>query len=172
MPASLARAATASISRSDSSTERLMFRLLCVSLADTTVASSSARAAMAFRAPTAFGTRATYVTPSRRGIAANTSAASRIWGIAFGLTNDPASIRLKPASPSRAISSTFCGVSMYRSSFWSPSRGPTSVIVTRSGSVAMPMPPRSRSRRGQRLAPPWRPAGRRCSSQRRRAVIR
>src|SRR3990170_9082009 len=66
------------------------------------------------------------------------SEASRICGIAFGLTKDAASMRFRPVAARRSTNSTFCAVSSSRSSFCRPSRGPTSVIATALGSCMMP----------------------------------
>ena len=66
-----------------------------------------------------------------------TSSASRIWGTTFGWTNDVTSIRGRPVSARRSITSTFVSVGIHSGSIWKPSRGPTSQMVTRSGSVIM-----------------------------------
>ena len=67
--------------------------------------------------------------------AAQTSSASAICGIAFGCTNETASIRRTPVSDSASSSSILAAVGT-GSSFCSPSRGPTSRIETLLGIVA------------------------------------
>src|SRR3954452_18667436 len=60
---------------------------------------------------------------------AHTSSASAICGMAFGCTNETASIRWTPVRPSASISRTLESVGM-GSSFCSPSRGATSRMLT------------------------------------------
>src|SRR6478735_3018227 len=59
-----------------------------------------------------------------------TASASAIVGTSRGCANETASIRRAPASTSRVISSTLASVERIVPSFWSPSRGLTSTIVT------------------------------------------
>ena len=67
-----------------------------------------------------------------RSIAAQTSSASAICGIAFGWTNDTASIRPTPVRDSASMSATLASVGT-GASFCRPSRGPTSRRLIRSG---------------------------------------
>src|SRR5215204_543627 len=60
----------------------------------------------------------------------STSVWSAIWGIHFGETNAVASTAGRPASARRSISSTLTAVGTSARSFCSPSRGPTSTILT------------------------------------------
>ena len=116
-----------------------MFTLarLWLSLAETTVWIASTPASTARTAPFSFGTSATYCVPGRRRMRAITSSASRICGTTFGWTKDVTSIRGRPVSERRSITSTFVSVGIHSGSIWKPSRGPTSQMVTRSGSVIM-----------------------------------
>ena len=59
-----------------------------------------------------------------------TASASAMAGTRRGWANDTASIRRAPAATSRVISSTLASVDRISDSFWSPSRGLTSTIVT------------------------------------------
>ena len=63
---------------------------------------------------------------------ATTSSAPAICGTSAGLTKLTASIRGRPAAASRLTSSARTAGASVLASFWSPSRGPTSQIVTRS----------------------------------------
>src|SRR5215813_5679397 len=67
---------------------------------------------------------------------ASTSAASASCGTHFGDTNDVTSILGMPAETSRLMSSIFFDVGTKTGSDCSPSRGLTSTIVTRLGSVS------------------------------------
>ena len=69
-----------------------------------------------------------YDTPRSRGTEAMTSSASAIAGTALGLTKEVASSLLTPAAARRVISSTLVSVPSRVASFWSPSRGETSMI--------------------------------------------
>ena len=59
-----------------------------------------------------------------------TASASAIAGTSLGWANDTASTRLAPAATSRATSSTLASVERITGSFWRPSRGLTSTMVT------------------------------------------
>ena len=61
---------------------------------------------------------------------ATTSAQSAICGNTFGETNEPTSISRRPACASAAIQRCLASVGSVRLMLWSPSRGPTSLIVT------------------------------------------
>src|SRR5690625_5247062 len=65
-----------------------------------------------------------------------TSSASASCGMAGAATKLVASITLKPVSASLSISPIFIFVGMVYGSFCSPSRGPTSTMVTRSAMVS------------------------------------
>src|SRR5438552_3726273 len=62
-----------------------------------------------------------------------TSAASANCGMAFGLTNDVASMSVNPVSLSTLIYRTLSSVEMISSSFCRPSRGPISQTRTNCG---------------------------------------
>ena len=64
---------------------------------------------------------------------ARTSAASAICGTHFGLTNAVTSTTGSPARESRFTNATLSAVEIAAFSFCSPSRGPTSTMVTRRG---------------------------------------
>ena len=80
-----------------------------------------------------FGTSTEYTTPGLRWMRAITSAPSLICGTHFGDTNEVTSIAPKPAAVSRSTSSTLTSAGIICFSFCSPSRGPTSTILTRAG---------------------------------------
>src|SRR5215217_453821 len=70
-----------------------------------------------------------------------TASASAIAGTSRGWANDTASTRRAPAATSRAISSTLASVGRITASFWRPSRGLTSTMVTSmASSVGTPGP--------------------------------
>ncbi len=93
-------------------------------------------AASARCAPLAFGTSTMPRTPGIGPSSATTSSMSRICGIAFGLTNEPISMRLMPAAISALINATLVAVGTNCGMFCRPSRGPTSTISTLS--MALP----------------------------------
>src|SRR5487761_927572 len=131
-PAWCAASMITAMSSSDSSVLRLTFLRLCVSEADTTASSSANPASSARAAPREFGTRAEYLTPAARRICFQTSSASAICGMAFGCTNDTASIRCTPVADNRSISAILASGGT-GSSFCRPARGPTSRSDIRSG---------------------------------------
>ncbi len=77
-----------------------------------------------------------YETPSRGSSAARTSAPSASCGITSGRTNEVTSIRFSPESASIPISRSLSSVAITSGSFWNPSRGPTSRMLTPFGSDA------------------------------------
>ena len=117
------------MSSSDSAVDRLRLRRLWVSLADTTTSISAKPASSARCAPRVFGISAEYRISGFLVIRAQTSSASAICGIAFGCTNETASIRFTPVPESASISRTLASVGI-GSSFCRPSRGATSRIET------------------------------------------
>jgi uncharacterized membrane protein (UPF0136 family) len=131
----LAAAATGSKRAIDSAIEQLMFFCEKASLAAPKITTSSAPAAAAPSKPFMFGVSTEYSVPGRRVMPAITSAPSAICGTHFGETNDAASMLTKPASVSRLISATLTSVGTIAFSFCSPSRGPTSTILTYWGIV-------------------------------------
>jgi hypothetical protein len=128
-PSACAIAMRPVMSSSDSSVPRLRLRRLCVSEADTTTSSSRKPASSARRAPLELGTSAEYRTSGALAMAAHTSSASAICGIAFGCTKLTASIRRTPVPDNASSSRTFASVGT-GSSFCSPSRGATSRMDT------------------------------------------
>src|SRR5262245_52870013 len=64
---------------------------------------------------------------------AKISAASAICGTHFGLTNAETSMTECPASLRSLTNAILSAVAIAAASFWRPSRGPTSTIVTRVG---------------------------------------
>ena len=74
-------------------------------------------------------------------IAASSASASASWGTQRGCTKLVVSTTVCPASTSRATNSAFTSTGSTVASFCSPSRGPTSQIVTRSGSPASDVRP-------------------------------
>ena len=113
-----------------------MFFLLCVSDADMNTATSFIPEAIAASSPWRLGTRAEYTSPGLRTIRRDTSAPSASWGIHFGLTKLVISMARSPVSDSASMSFTLSSVGTMRDSFCSPSRGPTSYIVTSGGSCS------------------------------------
>src|SRR5881394_3276313 len=69
--------------------------------------------------------------PAARVMPANTSAVSAICGTHFGLTKAPTSITGRRAADRRLTNSILSAVETRACSFCSPSRGPTSTMVTR-----------------------------------------
>ncbi len=67
---------------------------------------------------------------------ASTSAASASWGITSARTKLVASMRRRPVRASASINSTLRSVGIVSGSFWKPSRGPTSRMLTLSGIIA------------------------------------
>ena len=92
----------------------------------------------------------------RRHISARGSTHARTCGTHFGLTKLPASMTVEPAWPSRFMSPTLTSGGMIVFSFWSPSLGPTSTILTGILLLAAVeyVPTESESvRRGETIAP-------------------
>ena len=69
---------------------------------------------------------------------ARTSAASAICGTHLGLTIDVASTRGTPASRAARTRRTLTSVDTGSGQFWKPSRGPTSMKLTRSAGLTCP----------------------------------
>ena len=101
-------------------------------LSDTEITHATSRtpASSARSSPLAFGTSA--ITRSDFGSRARLmiSGVSAICAIAFGLTNEPISSRLKPHSASPSIRAILVSVAMNGLTDWKPSRGATSSIST------------------------------------------
>ena len=102
----------------------LVFFWLCVSLDDMKTAISRSPEAMARSRPVRFGTNAAYRGPGFSRLA--TLSVSASCGIQSGRTNEPISIRVRPAPASLPISRTLSSTESCADSFCSPSRGPTS----------------------------------------------
>src|SRR5882672_6921795 len=85
-----------------------------------------------------FGVSTGSFTPGRRWSCCISSAWSLICGTNFGETNAVASITRKPACASRSISCSLVAVVTVCRSFCSPSRGPTSTILTVSACMVIP----------------------------------
>src|SRR4051812_45734061 len=90
--------------------------------------------AIAASRPWRFGTSAEYARPGLRTIRRDTSPPSASCGIHFGFTKLVISMARSPVSESASMSFTLSSVGTMRDSFCSPSRGPTSYIVTSGGS--------------------------------------
>src|SRR5215208_6049706 len=133
-PASRARAITRSSPDSDSSIERLTFLRLWVSDAERKRFTSSnvSRSSSALSSPFSFGISTDRDTPSGTSTARRTSLASDSCGITSARTKLVISIRSRPVRASMSISRTLSSVAMTSGSFWKPSRGPTSRILTSS----------------------------------------
>ena len=110
-----------------------MLRRLNVSDAAAKIAISVTPAACARSSPARLGTRAGYRTPGRREMPAKTPLASAICGTHFGLTKAETSIAGRPDADSRFTKATLSTVWTAAASFCSPSRGPTSTMVTVGG---------------------------------------
>ena len=106
------------------------FRSQNDSLAAVKTASLSTPQAIALSKPRSFGTRAEYRIPFARSIPAKTSAASANCGTHFGLTKLEVSISGNPASERASTRRILSATGTMAASFWSPSRGPTSVTST------------------------------------------
>ena len=133
-PLSFAAFATGSKRAMDSAIEQLMFRCENASDAEPKITTSSAFAASAASKPCMFGVSAEYSVPGRRSMPAMTSVLVAICGTHFGETNDAASMLVKPARDRRSTSSILTAADTASFSFCSPSRGPTSTILTCFGS--------------------------------------
>ena len=105
-----------------------MFRRVNVLEAAVKTAILFTPASLARSNPRSFGTNAEYTTPGVRVIFRNTSSESASCGIARGDTKDPTSISPTPVPDSAFTNNTLSSVEMMAGSFWSPSRGPTSII--------------------------------------------
>src|ERR1700756_1194283 len=71
--------------------------------------------------------------PGRWWIAAATSSASAMLGTRLGLTYETQAMCLRPVSASASIRRTFSATGIAFFSDWKPSRGPSSLMVTRLG---------------------------------------
>ena len=131
-PSARARPSTRSSPVSDSSIERLTFLRLCVSEAERKTLTSWKRSRWrsAFSSPRSFGISTDSETPSGGSIAASTSPASASCGITSARTKLVTSSRRSPVRASWSISRTLSAVAITSGSFWKPSRGPTSRMLT------------------------------------------
>ena len=118
-PASRARVMTASRPASDSPTERLTLRRLCVSLADrkTPISSKRSRCSSARSNPRSLGISTLRATPAGTSTAASTSRASASCATTSGRTKLVTSMRCTPVRASRSISATLSAVAMISGSF-------------------------------------------------------
>ena len=133
MPAARAPWATSRAVLIASATDLLMFFCEWLSVTERKTAASCRPAARARSRPFRLGTRAVKITSSRRGSRPISFSASASWGIHRGETKDDTSMRLRPELISASISRALSAVARVRSSFCSPSRGPTSYTSTRLG---------------------------------------
>ena len=76
-------------------------------------------------------TTAKAIAEASRPMASRTSGPSASWGTQRGETKLVTSISSRPAASRRRMRRTLSSVAMMRVSFWSPSRGETSVMRTR-----------------------------------------
>ena len=132
-PRARARPSTRSSPLSDSSIERLTFLRLCVSDADrkTLISWKRSRCRSAFSSPRSFGIStesADVVGRIDRGRAPRAASAS--CGITSARTKLVTSSRRSPVRASTSISRTLSAVAITSGSFWKPSRGPTSRMLT------------------------------------------
>ncbi len=114
----------------------LTLRLLWVSDADRNTAISRMPPSSADSSPRRLGTRAEKRTSGRRATWRATDTASASCGIHLGLTKLVISMAGRPVKDSESMSATLSAVASWRDSFCSPSRGPTSKIVTCLGSFS------------------------------------
>src|SRR3954447_4524840 len=142
-PASRARGSTRSRPLSDSSTERLTFLRLWVSLAlrNTLISSMRSRSSSAFSRPRSLGISTETLTSSGMSARSRTSRPSASCGITSARTKLVTSRRCSPVCASSSTRRTLSSVSMTSGSFWKQSRGPTSRMRTRSGSGTLHDPP-------------------------------
>src|SRR4051794_29313318 len=139
-PASRARGRTRSRPLSDSSIERLTFLRLWVSLAlrKTLISSMRSRSSSALSRPRSFGMSTDTLTSSGMSARSRTSRPSLSCGITSARTKLVTSRRLRPVRASSSTRRILSAVAMTSGSFWKPSRGPTSRMRTRSGTLDHP----------------------------------
>src|SRR3954451_20206602 len=153
-PASRARGRTFSSPASDSSTERLTFLRLWVSLADrkTLISSKCSRSSRALSRPRSLGMSTETDTSSGMSARSSTSRPSLSCGITSARTKLVTSIRFRPERASISTRRTLSSVAMTSGSFWKPSRGPTSRMRTARGSGTLDDPPLVRAHADRALA--------------------
>src|SRR3954465_13833244 len=136
-PALRARGITRSSPASDSSTERLTFLRLWVSLAlrKTLISWKCSRSSSALSRPRSLGMSTETLTSSGMSARCSTSRPSASCGMTSARTKLVTSRRVSPVRASCSTSRTLSSVAMTSGSFWKPSRGPTSRMRTRSGST-------------------------------------
>src|SRR4051812_22067795 len=134
-PALRARGITRSSPASDSSTERLTFLRLWVSLAlrKTLISSKCSRSASALSRPRSLGMSTETLTSAGMSARRRTSVPSASCGITSARTKLVTSRRLRPVRASISTRRTLSSVPMTSGSFWKPSRGPTSRMRTADG---------------------------------------
>src|SRR4051795_5024277 len=134
-PASRARGSTRSSPASDSSTERLTFLRLCVSLAlrKTLISWKRSRSSSALSRPRSLGISTETLTSSGMSARSSTSRPSASCGMTSARTKLVTSSRCSPVRASCSTSRILSSVAMTSGSFWKPSRGPPSRMRTRSG---------------------------------------
>jgi hypothetical protein len=125
-----AAASTPSTNAAASSTEAFALRRLNDSVAASVQFTRSSAVARSRSNPRSLSTRPDNSVPSGDPAAATTSSAPAICGTRSSRTNETASTRGSPAAASRETSSARTAGASTSGSFWSPSRGPTSQIVT------------------------------------------
>ncbi|MPM60981.1 hypothetical protein SDC9_107835 [bioreactor metagenome] len=128
-------AATFLSSSKDSATVLRVFDLLCDSLAERTKLIQSGFALSAFSAPLKLGMSATDSILSFQFLlnSSMTSAASAIWGMALGLTNEVTSITEIPVFAKSFMNFTLSSVGIKSFTLWKPSLGHTSRIIAELG---------------------------------------
>src|SRR3954451_10689806 len=134
-PDSRARGSTFSRPPSDSSTERLTFLRLWVSLAlrKTLISWKCSRSSSALSRPRSLGMSTETLTSSGMSARSSTSRPSASCGMTSARTKLVTSSRCRPVRASCSTSLILASVAMTSGSFWKPSRGPTLRMRTRSG---------------------------------------
>ena len=130
MPAAVACSITGLNLSNEPAKSVLILRRQKVSLAAVKTDTLLTPAVKARAMPCSLGTSAEYITSWRRLMPLNTSPASANCGTHLGLTNPLTSISIRPAVASRSTRSILSATDITPGSFWRPSRGPTSVILT------------------------------------------
>ena len=148
---------------SDSSIERFTFFWLCVSLAErkTLISWKRSRSSSAFSSPFSLGISTDTDTSSGMSARRSTSAPSASCGITSARTKLVTSSRRRPVRASISTSRTLSSVGITSGSFWKPSRGPTSRMLTASHARSCARPP---------LTPSVCPVTYEASSQARKAI--
>jgi len=104
--------------------------MLCASDTEIGTVTRRAPAARARSQPLKLGTSTTGVKPGMALAYASTSSASTNCGMSLAGTKEQTSIACTPAAASALIQACFAAVGMKLLVFCSPSRGPTSVMIT------------------------------------------